>query len=153
MIISAKATNLRNTPRKVNLVVKSIVGMHADKAIEKLTFSGKRAAVPVIKVIKQGVANAVHNYQLSASSLIIDTAFATKGRLIKGGLFGGRMHFKPFERVSSHLTINLRSAATAAPKAAAKPAKAAALPEALPVEAKKKPAAKKTKASISTKQK
>lgn len=111
MIITARASHISHSPRKVNLVVKSIVGMSATKALDKLQFTLKRASSPITKVLKQAIANATNNLKLDASTLFVDTAFATKGRTLKRGLFGGRMRYKPFERVASHLTINLRSVA------------------------------------------
>lgn len=119
MIIHAKASHISHTPRKVNLVAKSIVGLPAEDALTKLQFTLKRASNPVSKVLKQAVANATHNYQLDPKKLVVDSAFATKGRTLKRALMGGRMRHKPFERVASHLTINLRSIE---PKIPAKPA-------------------------------
>lgn len=109
MIITARASHISHTPRKVNLVAKSIVGLPATQALERLNFTLKRASHPVSKVLKQAIANATNNLKLDANSLFVDTAFATKGRTLKRALFGGRMRLKPFERTASHLTINLRS--------------------------------------------
>jgi len=115
MIITARATHISHSPRKVNLVVKSIVGLPAVKALEKLNFTFKRASNPVTKVLKQAIANATNNLKLEANTLFVDTAFATKGRTLKRGHFGGRMRYKPFERIASHLTINLRTVTPKAP--------------------------------------
>lgn len=109
MIITAKASHLSHTPRKVNLVAKSIVGLPAEKALDQLQFTLKRASNPVSLVLKQAIANATHNFQLSSKDLIVARAFATKGRTLKKGLFGGRMRFKPIEKTASHLTIELKS--------------------------------------------
>ena len=111
MIITAKASHLSNSPRKVNLVIKSIVGLPAERALEKLQFTFKSASSPVAKVLKQAIGNAVNNFKLNPKTLIVETAFATKGRVLKRGLMGGRSHYKPFERTASHLTINLKSVA------------------------------------------
>lgn len=109
MIINAKASHISHTPRKVNLVAKSIVGLPVEAALTKLQFTLKRASHPVSIVLKQAIANATHNYQLDPKKLVVDRAFATKGRTLKRALFGGRMRYKPFERVASHLTIDLKS--------------------------------------------
>ncbi|OGD71113.1 50S ribosomal protein L22 [Candidatus Collierbacteria bacterium RIFCSPLOWO2_01_FULL_50_23] len=127
MIITAKASHISHSPRKVNLVAKSIVGLPAAKALEQLNFTFKRASNPVSKVLKQAIANATNNLKLDAKSLVVETAFATKGRTLKRGLFGGRMRYKPFERTASHLTINLKSVA---PRAKQDPAQ---LDKAVPV--------------------
>ena len=119
MIINAKASHISHTPRKVNLVAKSIVGLPVEAAFTKLQFTVKRASQPVSKVLRQAVANATHNFQIDPKKLVIDSAFATKGRTLKRALFGGHMRYKPFERVASHLTINLK---VIEPKLPAKPA-------------------------------
>lgn len=109
MIITARASHLPTTPRKMNLVAKSIAGLPATKALDKLKFTAQRASQPITKVLKQAIANATNNFQLDPKTLIIDTIFATKGRTLKRNLFGGRMRYKPFEKTASHLTINLKS--------------------------------------------
>ena len=65
MIITAKASHLTNSPRKVNLVVKSIVGLPAERALEKFQFTFKRASLPIAKVLKQAIGNAVNNFKLN----------------------------------------------------------------------------------------
>ncbi len=117
MIITARASDVPQTPRKINLVVKSIVGLPAVKALDKLQFTIKRAGAPVAKVLKQAIANATNNHKLDSKSLFIDTAFATKGRVLKRSMVGGRSRQKPYERVASHLTINLRSVTPKVPVA------------------------------------
>jgi len=109
MIINAKASHIRHTPRKVNLVAKSIVGLPAQTALVKLKFTAKRASEPITLVLKQAIANASHNYKLDPKDLIVDTAFATKGKVRKHPIMGGRMRYKSFKRIASHLTINLKS--------------------------------------------
>jgi large subunit ribosomal protein L22 len=115
MQINARASHISHSPRKVNLVAKTIVGLPAEKALEKLQFTLKRASSPVAKVLKQAIGNAVANYHVDSKTLIIERAYATKGRVRKSGHFGARGRFKPFERTASHLTIILKSVT---PKAA-----------------------------------
>lgn len=109
MLIQGRATHLRNTPRKVNLVATSIVGLNVDKALEKLQFTLRRASDPVSKVLKQTVANAVNNFKLNRQDLIVKEAYATKGRVLERGWMGSRSRYKPYERVHSHLTIKLEA--------------------------------------------
>lgn len=119
-IITARAQHELVTPRKANLVLKAIVGRPALLAIKQLAMMPKRAAEPIAKLVKQAVGNAVSNNQASPDSLIIDSAFATKGRALKRAHIGGRGRTKPFERVAAHLTLNLRivnGPAITAPKA------------------------------------
>lgn len=108
-LIIAKASHVLSSPRKTNLVLKAIVGRNALLTIKQLAVLPKRAAAPISKLIKQAIGNAVSVHQLSPDSLVIDSAFATKGRVIKRAHIGGRGKTKPYERTSSHLTLNLRS--------------------------------------------
>ncbi|HOX96272.1 MAG TPA: uL22 family ribosomal protein [Candidatus Woesebacteria bacterium] len=123
-IITAKASHVLVSPRKTNLILKAIVGRPALLAIKQLSVIQKRASDPIAKLIKQGIGNAVSQKQVSPDSLIIDSAFATKGRTIKRAHIGGRGRTKPYERISSHLTLNLRVTApkVVAPKAEVKKA-------------------------------
>lgn len=108
IIISAKASHVLSSPRKTNLILKALVGRPALLAIKQLSVIQKRASDPIAKLIKQAIGNAVSQKQVSPDSLIIDSAFATKGRTIKRAHIGGRGRTKPYERISSHLTLNLR---------------------------------------------
>lgn len=109
MQITGGATHLRHSPRKVNLVVKTIVGLPVDSALERLQFTLRRTANPITTVLKQAIANAVNNFKLDRSKLVVKEAYATKGRTIKGAIMGGRSRYKPFQRTASHLTIKLEA--------------------------------------------
>jgi len=117
-LVIAKASHVLSSPRKTNLVLKAIVGRPALLVIKQLAVLPKKAAEPISKLIKQAVGNAVSQFQVSPDTLIIDSAFATKGRTLKRAHIGGRGRTKPYERISSHLTVNLRipSAKISAPK-------------------------------------
>lgn len=138
-LIVARESHVLSSPRKTNLILKAIVGRPALLAIKQLSVIQKRASSPIIKLIKQAVGNAVSQKQVSPDSLIIDSAFATKGRTVKRAHIGGRGRTKPYERISSHLTLNLR---VASPKAVAPKTEVKKTPE---VEKTKKDTTKKTK--------
>lgn len=107
-LVIAKASHVLSSPRKTNLVLKAIVGRNASVAVKELALVPKRAAEPIIQLIKQAIGNAVSQFQASPDSLIIDSAFATKGRVLKRAHIGGRGKTKPYERTTSHLTLNVR---------------------------------------------
>jgi large subunit ribosomal protein L22 len=121
--IQAKSSHVLVTPRKANLVLKSIVGLRASLAIKQLTLITKRAADPVAKLIKQAIGNAVQKTGGSPDSFIISEAYATKGRTLKRALIGGRSRTKPFQRTAYHMTVKLRPL-QAAPVILDKPVKA-----------------------------
>jgi large subunit ribosomal protein L22 len=141
-LVIAKASHVLSSPRKTNLVLKAIVGRPASLAIKQLAVLPKRAAQPIAQLIKQAVGNAISQFQASPDSLVIHSAFATKGRTLKRAHIGGRGRTKPYERISSHLTLNLRILSpkvVSAPKPAVKSeVKAVDAPKKAPVKTTKK---------------
>ncbi len=123
-LIVARESHVLSSPRKTNLILKALVGRPALLAIKQLSVIQKRASDPIAKLIKQAIGNAVSQKQLSPDTLIIDSAFATKGRTVKRAHIGGRGRTKPYERISSHLTLKLRVASpkVVTPKVEAKAA-------------------------------
>ena len=55
--------NVRSSTRKLNPILKSIVGKKVDVAIRDLTFSERRISKDIKKTISSAVANAENNYQ------------------------------------------------------------------------------------------
>ena len=62
---------LRTSPRKLNLVAETIRGKTADSALAALTFSHRRIAHEVKKVLQAAIANAENNHQLDVDRLYI----------------------------------------------------------------------------------
>lgn len=108
-LIIAKASHVLSSPRKTNLILKAITGRSAQLVLKQLAVYPQRAAEPIAKLIKQAIGNAVSTQTVSPESLVIDSAFATKGRTLKRAHIGGRGRTKPYERISSHLTLYLRA--------------------------------------------
>ena len=121
-LVIAKAQHALSSPRKTNLVLKAIVGRPALLAIKQLSVIPKRAAEPILQLVKQAVGNAVSQFQASPDRLVIDSAFATKGRVLKRAHIGGRGKTKPYERTTSHLTLFVRVLPPLVPKSVAKSA-------------------------------
>ncbi|MEA3506403.1 MAG: 50S ribosomal protein L22 [Elusimicrobiota bacterium] len=57
MIAKAKVKYIRMSPRKINLVLDKIRGKKVSEAYALLKVINKRAAVPVLKLLKSAVAN------------------------------------------------------------------------------------------------
>ena len=74
----AIARQLRTSPRKLNLVAQTIRGKSAEAALAELTFSKRRIARDVKKVLQSAVANAENNHQLDVDRLYV--AEATVGK-------------------------------------------------------------------------
>ena len=124
----ATARYVRMTPMKVRRVVDLIRGMEAREALSVLQFAPQAASEPVAKVLASAVANAEHNQQLDADTLVVSVAYVDEGPTLKR--FRPRAQGRAFRinKRTSHITIEVESVATAPAKAAKAPAKAAKAP-------------------------
>ena len=75
--------NVRSSTRKLNPILKSIVGKKVDLAIRNLSFSDKRISKDIKKTISSAVANAENNYQYDIDNLIVKEAFCGKQVIMK----------------------------------------------------------------------
>ena len=120
----AKARTIRVSPQKLNLVAETIRGLKAEKALAELTFSKRRVAKDVKKVLQAAIANAEHNFGLDIDKLVVAEAYVGKAMVMKrwhaAAKGAGHKVLKPF----SNLTVVVAEK-EAAPKAAKKPAKKA----------------------------
>ena len=62
---------LRTSPQKLNLVVKDIRGQNCEAALNHLTFSRRRIAGEVKKILMSAIANAENNQQLDVDRLYV----------------------------------------------------------------------------------
>ena len=104
----AKGRQIRVSPQKLGVVAGSIRGKGVDAALAELTFSKRRIAREVKKVLQSAIANAENNHQLDVDQLYVSEASVGKGLVMKrwqprarGRV--GRIH-KPF----SELTLVVR---------------------------------------------
>ncbi|MDA0676172.1 MAG: 50S ribosomal protein L22 [Proteobacteria bacterium] len=74
----AFAKQLRTSPQKLNLVAETIRGKGCEAALASLTFSRRRIAGEVKKLLESAIANAENNHQLDVDRLYV--AEATVGR-------------------------------------------------------------------------
>lgn len=85
-IIKAELNRYRQAPRKVRLLADLVKGKSIEKAVAEITFSGKRAADPLKKLINSAVANATHNYKISPESLYVKNITVDGGQVMKRGM-------------------------------------------------------------------
>jgi large subunit ribosomal protein L22 len=135
----AKAYNasIRTSPQKLNLVAQSIRGLTADKALAQLTFSKRRVAHEVRKVLQSAIANAENNHDLDVDDLVVSEASVGKNLVMKRFHARARGNSGGIEKFFSQITIIVEEKREEAP--AADDAKAAA-----PAKSSKGKAAKKT---------
>ena len=79
----AFAGSIRTSPRKLNLVAEAIRGLSAEKALAELTFSSRRVASEVKKVLAAAIANAENNHQLDVDRLYVAEASVGKALVLK----------------------------------------------------------------------
>ena len=75
--------NVRSSTRKLNPILKSIVGKKVDIAIRNLSFSDKRISKDIKKTISSAIANAENNYQYDIDKLIVKEAYCGKQVVMK----------------------------------------------------------------------
>ncbi len=106
--IHAFARQVPISAQKVRLVVDMVRGKKVVDALNLLTFTPNKAAVPVRKLIASAMANAEENFGVSRDNLIIYRLFADEAPTRKWRRFGARGRFKPILRRSAHVTVILR---------------------------------------------
>ena len=74
---------IRSSVRKLNPILKSIVGKKVDVAIRDLQFSEKRVTRDVRKTISSAVANAENNFQYDIDNLVVKEAYCGKKIVMK----------------------------------------------------------------------
>ena len=137
--------NIRTSPRKLNLVAQSIRGKSAESALHELTFSPKRVAKVVKKVLQSAIANAENNHDLDVDDLVVSEASVGKNLVMKRFHARARGRGASIQKPFSQITVIVEEKAEEEPKPKkAAPKKKAAATGTKP--AAKKPAAKKSAA-------
>jgi len=94
MPVIAKLNRLRIAPRKVRLVADLIRRKSVEEAQTILTFTVKRAAPPLLKLLKSAIANAKENFRLEEKNLYISKIIVNEGQKLK--------RWRPASRGSAH---------------------------------------------------
>jgi large subunit ribosomal protein L22 len=145
---TAIGRNIRVSPRKLNLVAQTIRGKRVDRALSELSFSPKRIAKTVKKVLQSAIANAENNHDLDVDDLVVSQASVGKNLVMKRFHARARGNSGGIEKFFSQITIVVEEKREEAPakkevKSDAKAEKPAAKKSSGKAPA-KKPAAKKT---------
>ena len=99
--------NIRSSTRKLNPILKAIVGKKVDTAIKDLTFSDKRISEDVKKTLSSAIANAENNYQYDIDRLIVKEAYCGKQIIMKRFRPRAKGRASPIKKPYSNLTIIL----------------------------------------------
>ena len=75
--------NIRSSVRKLNPLLKAIVGKKVEIAMRNLEFSEKRISKDIKKTISSAVANAENNFQYDIDKLFVKEAYCGKKIIMK----------------------------------------------------------------------
>ena len=104
----AHSRSIRVSPRKLNLLAQSIRGKSAEAALAQLSFSPKRIAEDVRKVLESAIANAENNHQLDVDQLVVSEAYVGKALIMKRWRPRARGRVGRIAKPFSNLTIIVR---------------------------------------------
>lgn len=110
----AKGRMIKTSPQKLNLVAQMIRGKKVEKALADLTFSRKRVAQNVKKVLESAIANAENNHDLDIDSLVVDQAFVGKNIVMKRWRARARGRVGRIQKPFSEITIVVKEVEEAA---------------------------------------
>ena len=82
-IVKSINNNIRSSVRKLNPILRGIVGKKVDVAIRDLEFSEKRITKDIRKTISSAVANAENNFQYDIDNLVVKEAYCGKKIVMK----------------------------------------------------------------------
>ena len=109
-LVKSINNNIRSSVRKLNPILKGIVGKKVDIAIRDLQFSEKRVTKDIRKTISSAVANAENNFQYDIDKLIVKEAYCGKKITMKRFRPRAKGRATPILKPYSSVTIILSEA-------------------------------------------
>ena len=106
-IVKSINNNIRSSVRKLNPILKGIVGKKVDIAIRDLQFSEKRITKDIRKTISSAVANAENNFQYDIDNLIVKEAYCGKKIIMKRFRPRAKGRASPIKKPFSRITVVL----------------------------------------------
>ncbi len=105
--ITAKLSYLRMSPRKVRQVARLVRRKRVQEAEQILKAIRRRAALPLLKLLKSAIANAKNNFQVSEDHLYIKKLEVNEGPKLKRIQPRARGRAYMIHKKTSHITIEL----------------------------------------------
>ena len=109
-IVKSINNNIRSSVRKLNPILKGIVGKKVELAIRDLQFSEKRITRDIRKTISSAVANAENNFQYDIDKLVVKEAYCGKKITMKRFRPRAKGRAAPIIKPYSSVTIILSEA-------------------------------------------
>jgi large subunit ribosomal protein L22 len=107
MQVTAKLSGARISAQKVRLVADQVRGLPVENAEQLLTFSPKKAAHIVKKVLLSAIANAEHNEGADIDELRIKTIVVDEGPTMKRGRARAKGRGTRILKRTSHITLTV----------------------------------------------
>ena len=107
MQTSAKHRYAKISPQKCRLVADQVRGMPVEKALTLLTFSSKKAAVMVRKVLESAIANAEHNDGADIDELKVSSIYVDQGPVMKRMRARAKGRGNRILKRTSHITVTV----------------------------------------------
>jgi len=109
-IVKSINNNIRSSVRKLNPILRGIVGKKVDVAIKDLQFSEKRITKDIRKTLNSAVANAENNFQYDIDKLFVKEAYCGKKITMKRFRPRAKGRAAPILKPYSSVTIILSEA-------------------------------------------
>ena len=116
MEVKAITKYARISPLKARDVAREIQGLPVSAALSLLNFAPKKAAAMFAKTLKSAIANAEHNFDLAADTLIVKSAVANTGPVLKRMKPMARGSAAAIRKAQSHLMVIVSNEKGAEPK-------------------------------------
>lgn len=116
-LVRAHARNLRIAPRKMRLVTNLVKNMRLNDAMTQLSFTNKKAAGMLQKLLQSAAANAEHNFSMNRDGLFIKEVTCDMGPVMKRSFPRARGSAFMIRRKLSHVNVILEERAVKAKKA------------------------------------
>ena len=107
MQTSAKHRYAKISPQKCRLVADQVRGLPVEKALTLLTFSNKKAAVMVRKVLESAIANAEHNDGADIDELKVASIYVDQGPAMKRMRARAKGRGNRILKRTSHITVTV----------------------------------------------
>ena len=107
MEVKASLKHLRMSAQKVRLVIDVVRKMPVVAALDQLKFVNKKACLPVSKLIKSAIANAVNTYELDKNNLFIKEIRADEGVTLKRWMPRAHGRASAIRKRGCHINVTL----------------------------------------------
>ncbi len=107
METSARHRHAKISPQKCRLVADQVRGLPVEKALTLLTFSNKKAAIMVRKVLESAIANAEHNDGADIDELKVSSIYVDQGPVMKRMRARAKGRGNRILKRTSHITVTV----------------------------------------------